>query len=153
MGLPKRIKSHLASHVPERTVLVVRRWPIAILHCFKKKTKLRCVYFSSYRSHPCRISGVEPTILAKVASMGLPSSHFTSHCWLLQAPSHFPQSFLKHLIWVGFLSPSARGLGFPLDASIIFGIIPRFTPQSFVWERFIYTIGIAVTPPVICMGA
>ena len=29
----------------------------------------------SYRSHPCRISGVEPTILAKVASMGLPSSH------------------------------------------------------------------------------
>ena len=32
--------------------------------------------YISYRSHPCRISGVEPTILAKVASMGLPFSHY-----------------------------------------------------------------------------
>ena len=44
-------------------------------------------------------------------------------------------------------------LGFPPDAGIFFGIIPRFTPQSFVWERFIYTADIAVTPPVICMRA
>eukprot|EP01043_Picozoa_sp_COSAG02_P113835 COSAG02_NODE_50098_length_322_cov_1.448430_1_plen_76_part_10 len=40
---------------------------------FDSITKLQCLYIS-YRSHPCRISGVEPTILAKVASMGLPSS-------------------------------------------------------------------------------
>jgi len=46
-----------------------------------------------------------------------------------------------------------NALGLPPDASIIFGIIPRFTPQSFVWERFIYTTGVAVTPPVICMRA
>ena len=59
----------------------------------------------------------------------------------------YPLDLLIHVLM------AVLSLGFPPDASIIFGIIPRFTPQSFVWERFIYTADIAVTPPVICMRA